>query len=383
MEAYYRPPASRRAKIVNFIWRNIPRAILLCMVALILVCFNLINKEKKFIEAEKAEAVSQERPIVNAVALVLSPVSIKDRINLPGSIEPWTRLELKARVGGMVDALEVNEGDEVKKGDLLIRIDTDDYRIALDRAKAAYELARANYERDKAVYAKGIIPTTQMDIKETNLQTAKADLENAELLYSRCMIKAPMAGVVKRLDAKVGLLLSVGDPVAEILKIDQVKAVVGIPESDISAVRRLDTVDLTVQALDNRIIKGKKHFLSPAPETAARLFRLELALDNPDRSILPGMFVRADVVKRIEQNAVAIPFYSVVTRNDEQFVFVEEEGVAVKRPVKLGIMEKWMVQVTQGLSPGERILVEGHRDVENNQPVNVVKTITNPGDYSL
>jgi membrane fusion protein (multidrug efflux system) len=215
------------------------------------------------------------------------------------------------------------------------------------------------------------------------MQTAKSDLENAQLNYSRCTITAPMAGVVRTLNVKVGHLLNSGDPVGQILSLDQLKAVVGIPESDINAVSGLDTVDITIQALNNRVITAKRHFLSSSPESIARLYRLELAIDNPDRDILPGMFFRANVVKKRLQNTLAVPFYSVISRNEERFVFVEKDGVALKRKVTLGIMEKWMVQVTEGLAPGDRLVVEGHRELENDQKINVVKVMSGLGDFNL
>ena len=192
-----------------------------------------------------------------------------------------------------------------------------------------------------------------------------------------------MDGIIRRMDAKVGLQLSVGDPIAEILDTDQMKGVIGIPESDVTAVRQLENVDLTVQALGDKIITGKKYFLSSSPETTARLYNLELEINNSDGEVLDGMFVRADIVKKQVDNTLAVPFYSVISRNDEQYVFIEEEGVARKRKVRLGIMEKWMVQITAGLNPGDRILVEGHRDVEDNQKIQVIKALTSPAELTL
>jgi membrane fusion protein (multidrug efflux system) len=268
------------------------------------------------------------------------------------------------------------EGQVVKKGDVLARIDDDDYRIAVQRAQAAYDLARSEFERDRAIYAKGVIPTAEYDANRTRMETAKADLDNAELQLSRCIITAPMNGVVRKIDAKVGLQLAVGDPMAEILEIDRLKAVVGIPESEVAAVRGLTAIDISLQALRDRTVAGTVHFLSSSPETVARLFRLELAVDNPDGEILPGMFFRADVVKKTVPDAIVVPFYSVISRNDEQYVYVEEDGVVTRRPVAIGIMEQWMVEVTSGLRPGDRLVVEGHRDVEDGQKVKIVKAAT-------
>lgn len=377
-------PDTTRGKVVFFIWNNMPRFVLLGMIGLIIFLFvGPIKKQKAFIAESKASAVSQEKPPVNAITFTLSPTTITDRINLPGSVEPWTRLKLMSKLNGTINELMVKEGDRVKKGDILARIEEDDYRIALDRAQSAYKLAQADYERDKSIYEKGVIPTATLEANKTNMQTARADFENAKLQLSRTTITSPMDGIISSLDAKVGLQLSVGDPIAEILQIDRMKTVIGIPESDVTAVRKLDQVDVTVQALDNKVFIGRKHFLSPAPGTIARLYNLELEIDNSDGEVLAGMFVRADVVKQRLENTLSVPFYSVISRNNEQYVFIEKDGLARKRSVKLGIMEKWMVQVTEGLDSGDRILIEGHRDVEDQQKIKVIKAITSPEELTL
>lgn len=383
MTSEYQKPVTLRGKFVFFFWNNLPRFILLVMITLIIVLFMTVSDKKSEIQAEQAAAIKNERPPVNTVVMEVTPRAISNKINLPGSIEPWTRLELISKIAGSIEEVLVQEGDSVKEGDIIAKIESDDYRIALDRATAAYKLAKADFERDKSVYAKGAIPTAELDARETNMQTAKADLDNATLLLSRCTIKAPINGVIRSLDAKVGLYLGIGDPIGRILQIDKVKAVIGIPESDITAVRNLPTVDLTIQALDNLQIVGKNYFVSSSPETAARLYRIELEIDNPDHRILPGMFVRANIIKQSREDALSIPFYSIISRNDEQYVFIERDGVVRKQPVQTGIMEQWMVEITDGLQSGDRIVVEGHRDVENDQKVNVVKVVNDPGVYSL
>lgn len=383
MKAERKPQRSSRARVVHFIWRNLPRFVLVGMIIFIIILLKAILAESEVNRVEKENALAQKKPLINTVSLTIKPSIMLDKINLPGEIEPWTRLNLMAKVGGSITEVLVQEGDVVEEGAILAKIEDNDYKIALDRAQAAYTLAKANFKRDKRVHAKGAIPTAELEAKETSMQTAKADLENAKLLLSRCIITAPMTGVVNRLDAEVGLFMSVGDPVGELLKIDQVKAVIGIPESDISSVRKLDTVDITIKALGDRVVTGKKFFISSAPDSLARSYRMELALDNENGDILPGMFIRAKVVKQRVEDGVAVPFYSVITRNNEQYVFIEKDGVVQKQPVKLGIMENWLVQITSGVKPGDNVIIEGQRDIESGQKVKVVKTITDPGNYTL
>jgi membrane fusion protein (multidrug efflux system) len=377
-ENEYRIPATKGGRVLLFVWRNLPRLVLLCLVVLMLILMGTISAEKTRLAEEKAASKTQGRKPVNTVLLELQPTLIRDAINLPGEIEPWTRLELLARVNGAIREVLVEEGSVVTAGQVLARIEEDDYRIALDAARATHSRAKADFERKKIMLSKKTLPVAEVELSEAQLLTAKAAMEDAELRLARCAITAPMGGVVRRLDAKVGLFLSVGDPVGEILEMDRVKAVVGIPESDVAAVRAISEVEVEIQALGDRRLVGRKHFLAPSPESVARLYRLELELANSDGDLLPGMFLRAQVVKTVVPDAFSIPIYSVITRNNEQFVYVVRDGVVHKQPVVLGIMEKWMIQAVEGLKAGDMLIIEGHREVEEGQPVNVLQVITDP-----
>ncbi len=187
------------------------------------------------------------------------------------------------------------------------------------------------------------------------------------------------------MDAKVGLLLNQNMPesIAEIMDIDRVKAVIAIPESDITAVRKLKEVAVTFQALGNETVMAPIHFLAPSPESLAHAYRLELALDNKDRRILPGMFVRADVVKSVDEQAIAVPLYAVISRNNKHFVYIEKDGKAEKRAVVPGFLEGWQVLISKGLEAGEKVIIEGHRTVSDGQEVKVVKSVSDMGDLLL
>lgn len=371
-------PQSPRARFVYLIWRNLPRIFLFTLILLTILGFLAIKKKGERLTAEKTKAAVEQKQLPNVVVLTIEQTTLRDRINLPGSIEPWQRLELLAKVGGMIEEVLITEGDRVDEGAVLARIEEEDYRINLHSAQAAWTLASAEHKRVKAMQAKGIAPQAELENSHAQLQTAQAHLDEARLQLSRCTITAPMSGVIRRLDAKPGLLLAAADPVAEILQMDQVKAVVGIPESDVAAVRSLDEITITIQALGNRQLTGKKHFLSPSPESSAHVYRLELALANEGAAILPGMFVRADIIKEERAKALALPLYSIVTRKGEQFIYLEEKGIVRKQMVQLGILEGWMVEVTEGLQTGDRVVIEGHRDIEDGQEVRVIRTLSTP-----
>ncbi|NNK12603.1 MAG: biotin/lipoyl-binding protein, partial [Desulfofustis sp.] len=196
MKTEYQKPTTFRGKVVFFFWYNMPRLVLLVMGVMIVMLFSTISDKKSAILAEQEAATKQERPPVNTVIMEVQPTAISNRLNLPGSIESWNELEMTTKIAGTVEEVMVKEGDTVREGDVLIQIESADYRIALERAQAAFNLAKADYQRDKTVYSKGVIPTAELEARQTRMATAKADLDNAKLMYERTTIKAPINGVV-------------------------------------------------------------------------------------------------------------------------------------------------------------------------------------------
>ncbi len=150
---------------------------------------------------------------------------------------------------------------------------------------------------------------------------------------------------------------------------------IGIPESDVSRVAELQTIELTLKALNDLQVQGVKHFLSPIPDSGARLYRLELTVANSMGTILPGMFVRAAIVKQQIAGAMVVPLYSVISRKDRHFVYIAENGVASKREVQLGFLEGWKVYIKEGLHAGDRVLIEGQRGVEDGQRIEVIREL--------
>lgn len=373
-------PKTLRGKIVWFILKSLP-GIFFVMILLVaaLLLQQRVNEQKEARKEELKNSTAVEAPPTNVITLELRPTVLRDKITLPGMIEPWAELDLMSKIGGTIEDIEVKEGDHVHKGQLIARAESNDYRIALDSAKAAYALAKADYSRNKTLRSKGISTQANLDEQQSTLIQAKAAVENAELALSRCRITAPIAGLISELNAEIGMVVNqmMPEPVAKIIQIDRVKAVVAVPEADVSAVRQLKQVGVQIRSLNNVRFQAKVHFLAPAPETLAHAYRLELALDNPEEQILPGMFLQADIVKQTEEQIIAVPLYTVISRNDdEQFVYVVEDGVARKRPVETGFTEGWQILIRSGLEQGEKVIIQGHRTVEDGQKVRVVKELT-------
>lgn len=369
-----------KTKILRFLWGIFPWLMVGLILGLIVILGGrIIEEQGRLAEAKKA-AIKKEVPAVRVITLTLKPERLEDKISLPAEIEPFEDLWVKAEVKGQVVSIPAKEGQLVKKGQLLVRLDDRDYRSRLARIEANYKLARQDSERMTALVKKNIAAESKLDEIEARLEDLTAQRNEAQRSLDRTSITAPISGRLNEIKAKKGDLLDVNQQVAQILQFKKVKVMVGVPESDVAAVFDLNEAEVIIEALENRKVKGRKIFLSSQPRTLARLYDLELMVPNPDGRILPGMFGQVELVKRVFDQALAVPLYAVITRGDERFVYVEKDGQAEKRVIKLGVLVGWQVQVEAGLNPGERVIVVGHRFLDDGQAVKVIKNVSHPSE---
>jgi membrane fusion protein (multidrug efflux system) len=362
--------------------RFLPLLVLLILILLALGLGSRVKNEKSRLLEEKSNAVVQERPPVNVVVQEMVPSLLRDRLNLPGIVEPWESLNILAEVRGMVEEVLVEEGDHVNQGDLIARLDTNDYENTINSIRAAYNLALTNLKRLSGLHDQEIIAQAEYDSIKAEAESLEADLAIAELQLKRCYIRSSISGIVNVLPAQNGLYLAVGDPVATVLDIERVKVSVGIPETDVHAVRKIDRFEVIIEALHKKKISGAKYFLAVAPESQAQVYRLELEVANKSGEILPGMFARVEIIKKEFPEALTIPLYAVISRDNKHFVFLEENNVAKLQEVSLGILDGWQIQITEGLAPGQRVVVVGQRSVDADQKLNVVKKVTHPAEIT-
>jgi RND family efflux transporter MFP subunit len=375
------PPFIR--KILRLVWKCIPFfVVILVILFVVLPLYSRIESKKQALADIQSREKGEQKPLTNVVTLELVPAMIMEKISLPGVTKPWISLEVVSEIKGKIITKKAVEGRQVDKGDVLAVIDKSDYQNAYDSALASYESALATRKRLEALARNNFVTQSQLDDAVARVKTTKAAFDNAELNLSRCMILSPMKGIIDRVHIETGSFLNTGDPVVQILQMDKLKVEVGIPESDVDAVRNLKTFDMTIDALGGQTLSGEYHYLYKTADAMARLYTLEIRLDNVDGRILPDMFARVTIIKQQDPQGIAVPIYSLVNFNKEIGVYVEKEGVVRFRPVVPGFLDGWKVRIPTGLNPGERVVVVGHRIVEDGEPVNVTKVVQAMGEIS-
>jgi len=364
--------------LLRIIWGLFPWLIVAVIVLFISNQLGQIKEKKTLIEEERKAAIKEEVQAVRVITLTLESKRLEDKIDLPAEIEPFEDLMVKSEVPGQVVNVLVREGEKVQAGQILVELDDRDYVFRIERIEANYSLAKADHQRMSELVRKKISASTDLDKLEAQVKGLAAQLKEARLALDRTRIVAPINGQLNEIYTKTGDFLGVDKPVAQILQFDKVKVTVGVPESDVAAVFDLTEAEVVIDALGGHRVKGKKIFLSSQPRTLARLYNLELMIPNPTGRILPGMFARVELVKKVFNDGLSIPLYAVITQDEESFVYVEDDNKAEKRPVRLGVLMDWQIHVKSGLKPAEKVIIVGHRLLDNGQDVEVIKNVNNP-----
>ncbi|MEH0021381.1 MAG: efflux RND transporter periplasmic adaptor subunit [Desulfobacter sp.] len=375
MKAKNDNPVSGR--ILRLVWKGLPFFVVMVVIALVIVPLSSkISAQKADLEKQQAMQIKETRALANVVTMAAQPGLVMEKISLPGVAKPWIALDVVTEVKGKIVTKGVEEGARVEKGDILAVIDKRDYQHNFQSALASYETAVTNEKRYKALSKNQFVTQTQLDDASARVKTTRAAMDLAKLNLERCTIRSPMAGIVDRVFIEYGNFLDAGDPVVSILEMDRLKIEVGIPESDVAAVRKLSLFDMSFDALGGKAVTGNYHYLYKTTDSLARLYNLEIRLDNPDLQILPDMFARVTIVKNREEQGLAVPIYALVTKNKETGIFIEAQGQVAFRPVTTGFQDGWKILVSQGLNPGENVVVVGHRIIEDGEKVNVTRTVT-------
>ncbi|MFP3928882.1 MAG: efflux RND transporter periplasmic adaptor subunit [Desulfobacteraceae bacterium] len=302
---------------------------------------------------------------------VVEPRPMRDILVLPGQTEAWQDVLVPSDTLGRVEWIGPKEGDSVEKGDLLAKVDVSSLKAALDRAEAAFNLAEEVYQRRLRLHKKALIAQEDLDRARTERNLAEGDLRQARVEYERGFIRAPISGAVNELFVDRGEFIGRGDPLAELVNVDRIKMNVDVPEMDVRYMEKGRDVEVRIDAFPDRRLSGKVGFVAFKADPAAKTFKIQVLVENPDGEIRPGMIGRVAFLRRVVPEALTAPLFAVLDKGGERVVYVEEDGTAHARTVSLGVIDGDRVQITQGLSPGDRLIIRGHTEVEEGMRVEV------------
>jgi len=318
------------------------------------------------------------RVSVTLATVARQPVS--DALEASGTVEPRQTVDVNPQVGGLIESVRFREGDEVRAGQVLFVIDRRPYQAALEQAKAALqrdraqaETARLDFERSRTLSDKGYLAPADFDTKRSAAESARAtvrsdsaEVARAALDLENCTVRAPIEGRTGKLMIHAGNLVKANTTDAPLVTINQVHPILvrfTVAQQDLDRVlrRRGQRLDVLAGAsLDSAASRGQLSFIDNAVDAATGTLLLKGEFPNKDGALWPGEFVRTRLVLATDLSAVVIPSQAVTNGQSGGYVFVLNPDTTVStRPVRISRVSGDLAVVESGVTPGERVVVDG------------------------
>jgi RND family efflux transporter MFP subunit len=333
-----------------------------------------------------------------AVAVVVQPVrqeAVRDLRVFTGTVSANAQFVVAPKVAGRLERLLVDIGDEVKNGDLIALLDNLEYRQQVEQARAELDVANANVpdcqsaldiatrELDRAneLRKKQAVSESEMDQADAQFRAARAKhavalaqvkqrdaaLKVAEVRLSYTRISALWEDgngtrVIGERFVDQGAMLSPSDPIVSILDIDAVIAAIFVIERDYPHLQTGQSAVITTDAFPGKTFAGKVVRKAPLLKESSRQARVEIAIDNPQRLLAPGMFVRVEIQFAARENATVVPAGALVRRNGQSGVFLADAATRTARfvPVTVGIVDTQWAEVLAPAIAGQVVTLGQH-----------------------
>jgi membrane fusion protein, multidrug efflux system len=330
----------------------------------------------------KSTAKSAPRPETVPVATALATrLTVPLQVKAIGNVEAYATVSVRALVSGQLMKIHFQQGQEVKKDDLLFRIDPRPLQAALDQAEGTLAKDRAQLENAKAVAARyqkllqdGIASKelydqyrTAADSQAATVQADEAGVENARVQLSYATIRAPLSGLTGNLGVYEGNLVKANDttPLVTITQASPVYVTFSVPEGELARINRARAegpvaVNAAAPSDESHPLTGELTFVDNSVDTTTGTIRLKATFANRERSLWPGQFVKVTVTTGEQTGATVVPAQAVQVGQNGPYVYVVKEDLTAEaRPVKLGPGGEGVSVVTQGVAPGERVVTDG------------------------
>ena len=364
----------------------------------------------------------------HAIVVTVEPAglhTVVQTVTANGRIQPMTQVNISADVSAKIIRLEVNEGDWVEKGSLLLELDRERYEAAVESAQANLSAAEANanlvrenmtkvrkdHERTRQLYEKELESESSLDsayaaaeVEQARhaasleqVEQARAALRQARDDLAKTTIRAPMAGTISKLNKELGEM-ALGsqfqeDVILEISNLQGMEALVDVDENDIIMVALGDEAEIEIDALPEKRYPGEVTEIASSATTSAQgttdqktEFEVKVALTEPGSDLRPGMTASAEIVTDVRKECLSVPIQCVAVRTPEQLgggkpaegeeprftpdrdgfvevVWVIEDGKAAARQVETGIQSETHIEVLSGLSEGDQVVVGSFRAI--------------------
>ena len=320
----------------------------------------------------KKETSDSEQKIqpVNINVEILKPSTLVDGIEVAGTVKALEEATMSPEEGGVVKQWVKKKGEYVNKGDLIVVLRDEVIKAGYEAAEAQYKMADLNLEKQQSVYEQQGISELQYKNLVYGRDAAKANYELMKARWERTQLRSPFNGIVDNTIPNEGEFAPPGVPIARVVNTNKVKIQAEIPELYSGSVNVGTSASVTFDAVPDVTSQGKVSYIGSTVSAANRTLLIEIILTNPNGKLKPEMVAKVTIMREKKMNAIMVSENVIqLVDKDRYVVYVEHNGIAEERRVKIGGRQGNLVEVIEGLKTGDRLITVGYQKLVNGTPV--------------
>ncbi|MBA3813400.1 MAG: efflux RND transporter periplasmic adaptor subunit [Alphaproteobacteria bacterium] len=316
--------------------------------------------------------VVHTREAIPVEAVAAKTGTMLRRVSAVGKLSPIQSVILHPEVQGKIAKIYFKEGQKVKEGSPLFKIDDAVYKAKVMGAEAALAQAKEEHSRAVKLLEKNFGTVAQRDKTLADMQVKEAELALAKIDLENTIIKAPFSGVIGLSEVSVGAAISPSNELATVVDLDPINVDFSIPESFFPHIKEGDIVDVTVEDID--ILPVEATIKAISPEISADTLQVVIRAEMPNKELIyrPGFFARVLVLAGTIENAVLVPTTAIEREGEEEYVLLVVDNVSVKTVVSTGMQEGNEIEITHGVKPGDLVITAGGFRAQDGTEVTVV-----------
>lgn len=303
---------------------------------------------------------------------VVAATKLSDEVASTGTVMADESVTIQSEISGKITSLNIQEGQPVRKGQLLFTINAADVQAQLQKQEYNIKLYQDQEKRQRTLLAKEYISRQEYEQSNNALLTAQADLQALRVNLQKAYVRAPFDGILGLRNTSVGAYVSPGTAITTLSRVQPVKVDFNVPSRFAQSVRVGDPVLVTDEATTKRI-EAKVYAINPQIDPVSRTLPVRAIYPNKNMELRPGGFVKVNLELGETAEALQIPTESVVPVASGYTVFTVKNGKAAIQPVNIGVRSDKVIQITKGLAVGDTVIRTGILQVKAGDRVSIQK----------
>ena len=341
------------------------------LILLIAISITASSCKKKNQEMGQGQGPRKIMPVM-AEGYLVSPQSISEDVEVPGSLLPAEETQIRAEVSGRVVKMNINEGSTVKSGELLVKLFDNDLQAQLNKLKVQLQINEKTVERQRDLLAINGISQQDFDLSALAVDNLKADIESIKISISKTEIRAPYDGKIGLRNVSLGSYVSPSDMITTVRQVDKLKLDFSVPEKYAKNIAPGHTIKFKIDG-SNLIHTATVMATEGNVEANTRTLRIKAIVKETHPELVPGIFAKINLQLGKDEKALLVPSQAIIPQARNKQIILFRKDSALFTVVETGIRDSSFVQILSGLKAGDTIVTTGLMSIRPKSKVTITK----------